>query len=62
MTAFYVRLDEKDKTPEQLMQRDRTYEAAKILRSAGFKCRVNEYFTGNNPKADAAGITVEVAQ
>ena len=61
MMEFYVRIDEEDKTPEQLIQRDRTYEAAKILRSAGFKCRVNEYFTGKNPKADAAGITIEVS-
>ena len=61
MTEFYVRFDEEDKTPMQVIQRERTYEAAKLLRAAGFKCQVNEYFTGKNPRADAAGITIEVS-
>ena len=58
--AFYVRIDEEDKTPEQLAQRERTYEAAKLLNAAGFKCHVTEFFTGKNSKANAAGITIEL--
>jgi predicted DNA-binding helix-hairpin-helix protein len=56
--SFYVRLDEEDKTPEQLMQRERTYQAAKLLRAAGFDCQVIEYFTGKDPKANAAAIVI----
>lgn len=55
-----IRLDEQSKTPRQLVQRDLTYEAAKVLRQAGFECEVLEYFTGNAPDADAAGIRVKV--
>jgi len=59
MTTFNVRIDEQDKSPAQLMQRERTYEAAKLLVMAGFPCKVVEYFTGDDQRADAAGIILD---
>lgn len=56
---FYVRLDEANKTPEQLAQRERTYQAAKVLEAAGFHCHVQEHFTGDDMKATAASIILE---
>ncbi len=56
MTGVHLRLDEADKTPEQLAQRERTYQAAKVLRAAGFACDVREFYTGKCAGADAAGI------
>lgn len=57
--GFYVRIDEEDKTLEQITQRERTYQAADVLRASGFPCRVIEYFTGDDKEANAAGIIIE---
>lgn len=51
-----IRLDEADKTEAQISQRERTYAAAKALRSFGIRCEVREFFTGSSKTADAAGI------
>jgi hypothetical protein len=59
VTEFYVRIDEENKTPQQIEQRDRTYDAAKILRAAGIQCKVHECFTGKSVRANAAYITLE---
>jgi hypothetical protein len=56
---FYVRIDEDGKTPQQLMQRRRTYEAADTLKTLGFDCEVIEYFTGGSKTANAAGIILK---
>ncbi len=56
MSNPFVRLDEADKTPAQIDQRERTYEAARFLRSAGIACEVREFFTGSSKTCDAAGI------
>lgn len=60
MTAFYVRLDEADKTDEQLKQRDDTYAAVKALKALGIRCRVVEHFTGKCERADAASIVIKM--
>ena len=56
---FHLRLDEEQKTPEQIAQREATYQAAKILNAAGYKCEVNEYYTGKSKTANAASIILE---
>ena len=56
---FPIRLDEATKTPAQIAQRESTYEAAAVLRNAGFACEVVEYFTGTDGNADAAGIRIQ---
>lgn len=61
MTSFYVRLDEADKTPAQIDQREETYRAAKVLRDNGFNVRVMEHFTGKSTEADAASIVLKMA-
>ena len=60
MSSFPVRIDESDKTPEQINQRERTYEAAKALRSFGIECEVREFFTGRRKTADAAAIVLKL--
>lgn len=57
---FYVRLDEESKSSAQIVQRERTYEAAKLLNQAGFRCTVQELFTGKNTSSDAASITLDL--
>ena len=56
----YVRIDEHNKTPQQVAQRDATYEAAKVLRKAGYDVEVREWFTGKSKNADAAGIVIKM--
>lgn len=58
----YIRLDEANKTAAQIAQRERTYEAAKALRSSGFVCEVHELFTGSSKTADAACIVLPLDQ
>lgn len=55
----YVRLDEQQKTARQIIQREQTYMAAKILRDVGFKCHVAEHYTGDCANADAASIVID---
>lgn len=62
MTSFYVRLGEANKTPAQIEQREKTYEAAKSLRALGYEVEVLEWFTGDAAKADAAGIILKLEQ
>lgn len=57
---FYVRVDESDKTPEQIVQREETYKAAKVLHKAGFDVEVREWFTGKSKIADAASIVIRL--
>lgn len=58
---FHLRLDEEQKTPEQIAQREETYRAAAFLRKAGFDCEVTEMFTGSSKKANAAAIHLKLA-
>ncbi len=60
MTEFYVRLDERSKTPQQIAQRDATYELAKRLRGEGIDCEVREWFTGSSKTADAASLVLKL--
>lgn len=55
-----IRVDEHKKTPQQIAQREATYEAAKVLRRAGFKVDVREWFTGKSTDADAASIVLDL--
>lgn len=48
-------------TERQQRQRDRTYEAAELLRRHGYEVRVSNLVCGErSPNADAAMITIEV--
>ena len=58
---FYVRLEEAQKTVQPLVQRDTTYEAAAVLRRAGYDVEVREWFTGDSKMADAESIVVKFA-
>lgn len=50
-------------TERQERQREATYEAAKLLRDAGFACDVTDLWAGEkNPSADSAMITLRVAR
>jgi hypothetical protein len=60
MTQFYVRIDEHHKTPQQIAQREATYEAAKVLRRDGYDVEVVEHFTGSSKRADAASIHIKL--
>lgn len=62
MVSFYVRVDEPDKTAEQLEQRERTYAAAKVLCDLGYEVEVREWFTGKSQTADAASIVLKLGQ
>jgi hypothetical protein len=42
----------------QEAQLERTYEAAEVLRKAGFACEVTRWFV-NKPGEDAAGIIIK---
>lgn len=54
--TFYVRMG--TTTPEQDAIRERTYEAAKVLREAGFDCEVIEWFV-TKPGEHPAGIVLK---
>lgn len=56
--GYPLRLDEADKTPEQIAQREATYQACKILKAAGINAEVREFWTGKYTDADAAGIFI----
>lgn len=56
---FQLRIDENSKTPQQITQRERTYEAARALTRAGFDVEVREFFTGSAKKADAAAVVIK---
>lgn len=58
----YIRVHENQETARQIIQREQTYVAAKVLRDAGFQCHVTVYFTGDDPKANAASIVIEQAE
>ena len=58
----YLRLDEEDKSPAQLQQRDKTYEAAKKLRDLGYDVKVLEWWTGKNSECYPAGIVLKLEQ
>lgn len=60
MTGFYLRLDEENKSDAQIQQRDRTYEAAKLLRRNGFECEVRELFTGKDTQRSTACIHLKL--
>lgn len=60
MSSFYVRIDEASKSDAQIAQRDRTYEAAKLLRRNGFDCEVRELFTGKDHNSSAACIHLKL--
>ena len=56
-----IRVDEHNKTPQQIAQREATYQAATYLRRAGYKVEVREWFTGKGTDADAAGIVLDLS-
>lgn len=60
--SFYIRIDEHNKTPEQIAQRDDTYAAAKVLRDMGYSVEVREWFTGQSKTADTASIVLKLGQ
>ena len=56
---FQLDISKDDRTPEQNACLERTYQAAKILRDAGFECEVTLYFV-SKPEHQPAAIYLKV--
>jgi hypothetical protein len=57
-----IRLSEPNQSPEQLAQRDKTYEAAELLLRAGFRCHVTEFFVNKGTRQDSACIILDLGE
>ena len=53
---IYLRLGEESKSERQKEWRQKTYDAAKTLRSMGIQCEVTEQWTGDNIELCPASI------
>jgi hypothetical protein len=54
---FQVDISSDNLTPQQAAQKEATYQAAKILKAAGYNVEVTRYIV-TGPRQDAAGMHI----